>query len=191
MALPTPEPTHAPSSELSHMLHQVGEALGDTLRATLDGNREAARQVLRAGARRRRAVRTAQEVTAGAFAAGGAAPRRAAAAMLLVSDVDQVSRLVDHLARHVAVGGDASTLSDDEREAVLLLARFGEQRLRQLAHGPVGPDLDRDYVRCGQCLFGVLARLDAHVPCTDATTGCCAAMTASILQASRHATIAA
>ena len=108
-----------------------------------------------------------------------------------MSDIDRVSRLVDHLARHVAVGGDAASLSDDERQAVLLLARYGEERLRQLAHGPVGPGLDSGYIRCGQCLFDVLACLETHAPRTDATGACCAAMTASILQASRHATIAA
>jgi len=37
----------------------------------------------------------------------------------------------------------------------------------------------------------VLACLDTHARRTDATTGCCVATTASILQASRHATIAA
>lgn len=191
MPLPTSEPVDARPGDVAHLLHQVGVALGNTLRATLDGDRVAARQVLRASARRRPALRTAQEAAAGEFAAGGAAPRRSAAALLLVSDVQQVSQLVDHLARQVAVGGDASTLSDDEREAIQRLATYGEERLRQLAHGPVGPELDRDYLQCGQRLFDVLACLDTHVPRSDATTGCCAAMTASILQASRHATMAA
>lgn len=175
------------------LLDAVASSIGAVVRAVLDDDRDTARQILRDGARRQALVEAAQHRTL-QLIVGSADRRTAAQSLLLVSDVARASRLVDDLARLVLMGRAAGEVSDSRREALLLVARFGEERFHQLADGVGGPGLDREFVRCGQCLLAAAERLDGLDAAGRAGTPvvpCCAALATTVLQASRHALRAA
>lgn len=193
--LPSRASTSGPSDPAHDLMEAVAAALGDVVRASLDHDRDAARRVLRDGARRHALVAAAEQ-RARREVVGSAVRRRAAThELLLVADVARASRLVDHLARLVLLGrGGHERLGVTHTEALVLLARFGSERLHQLAEGPRGPGLDREFVRCGRCLVDAADRLDHAVPgrrTDDPAVACCAALAHAVLQASRHALHAA
>jgi hypothetical protein len=184
--------THEPDPQ-QQLLDTLATALGDVVRASLDADREAARRVLRRGGRR--TLVAAAEVQARRDIVGSAGRRQAAThRLLLVADAARASRLVDHLARLVLTGRVDGGIAAAHTEALVMLARFGEERLHQLAEGPVGPGLDRQFVRCGRCLVDAADRLDHAVPGRrdeSPAVACCAALAHTVLQAPRHALRAA
>ncbi|MDO9457336.1 hypothetical protein [Nocardioides sp.] len=175
------------------LLDAVATSIGTVVRAVLDDDRETARRVLRDGAHRHALVGAAEDRVRRAIV-GSADRRTAAQQLLLVGDVARASRLVDDLARLVLLGRVEGGVSASRREALLLVARFGEERLHQLADGVGGPGLDREFVRCGRCLLDAAERLDTARATTrplNPAIPCCAALATSVLQASRHALRAA
>ncbi|MEO9322302.1 hypothetical protein ABFT23_02360 [Nocardioides sp. C4-1] len=189
-ALPVARPAH-PHHVL---LDAVGHAVGEVVRAVLDDDREVARRVLRDGARRHTLSAAAEQEVRRAVV-GSARRTQAAQELLVVSDVARASRLVDELARLVLVGRGEGHWTASRQEALMLLARFGEERLHQLADGVHGPGLDREFTRCGRCLLDAADRLGSATAVDrgsyQPTLTCCAALATSVLQASRHALRAA
>lgn len=107
---------------------------------------------------------------------------------MLVADVAWASRQVDDLARLVLLGRVERAVPESRREPLLLLARFGAERLHQLVDGMTAAP-DREYERCGACLSDATERLDADVVgrAHHPALPCCAALGTTILQASRNA----
>ena len=183
-----------PADPHHQLLDSLATALGDIVRASIDADRDAARRVLRDGAHRHTLV-AAAELQARRDIVGSVVRRQAAThRLLLVADAARASRLVDHLARLVLTGRVDGGIGVAHTEALVLLARFGEERLHQLADGPTGPALDREFVRCGRCLIDAADRLDHARPGhrgESPAVACCAALAHTVLQASRHALRAA
>lgn len=191
---PVPCPVPCPVPPHRELLDSLATALGDVVRASLDVDRDAARRVLHDGARRHALVAAAQEQARREIVGSAVTRRTATQRLLLVSDVARACRLVDHLARLVLTRRLDAGWGVAHAEALVLLARFGEERLHQLAEAPAGPGLDREFVRCGLCLLDAAERLAHPTPGgrSDApAVACCAALVDTVLQASRHALRAA
>ncbi len=192
MTLLVPAPRLVPPHQ--ELLDALATALGDVVRASLDLDRDAARRVLRDGGHRQALVTAAQEQARREIVGSTLARRPAAQRLLLVADVARACRLVDHLARLVLTGCLDTGWGVAHTEALVLLARFGEERLHQLAAAPAGPGLDREFVRCGHCLLDAAERLATSRPGSRSdgpALACCAALVDTVLQASRHALRAA
>lgn len=171
-------------TDLHDLLTSTTRAFEKTLHAVLDGDKPAARQVLRgsAGRRRTRAVVIDRIRTQ---------PRAAMPRLLdelqFVADLGMVGDLIDQLARHVVGGGDTVPLSPARRMEVTVLLDAGARRLRQLDDALV-PGLEPDYRSCGNALREVAVRASTD---RSATLALCAALAAALIHASRHASRAA
>ncbi len=172
-------------AEIDHLLRTTSEAFRAALHAVLDGDKQAARDVLHRSAGRRALVTAARDTLTGR--AWVPAPQLANE-LQFVADIGRVGELVDQLARQVVAGVEHEPLSPTRRLEVSVLLDAGTRRLRQLADGPIGPGLDPEYRGCGCALFEVADR-GAHD--RSSTMARCSALAATLLQASRHAARAA
>lgn len=173
------------------LLDAVAEAVGAAVRCVLDGDRLAARRVLRDGARRHRLVLAAQD-RARRTIIGSSQRQRGVDDLQLLGDVARISRLVDDLARTVLTGtDDAEHPTRGRRDAMLLVGRFGEEQLHHLTArtGPTG--LDHESARCAECLLEAADRLGAPTPFEHGQSPrevrVCADLATAVLQATRHA----
>ncbi|WP_122816263.1 hypothetical protein [Nocardioides pantholopis] len=172
-------------SDLHCLLSSTTRAFEKTLRAVLDGDKPAARQVLRGSAGRRRARAAASD----AVRTKVWVPVPLLVEQLqFVADLGRVGDLVDQLARHVVGGGDSTPLSPARRMEVTVLLDAGRRRLRQLDDGPVAAGLEPGYRSCGDDIREVAHRCSRD---RSATLALCSALAATLLHASRHATRAA
>lgn len=171
-------------AEIDELLRTTDDAFRATLHAALDGDTEAAREVLRASAGRRRQVAMAQEALRGRRWVP--APQMASE-LQYVADIADVGDLLDALARRV-VAGRGGHLSPVQRMEVSVLLDAGTRRIRQLRERPAGPGLDPAYRGCGCALFEVADRAGRD---RSMTVVLCADLAAALLQASRHAARAA
>ncbi len=171
-------------AEIDDLLRTTDDAFCATLHAVLDGDREAARTVLRGSAVRRSQVTAAQEALRARRWVPGP---QLASELQYVADVAHVGDLLDALARR-AVAGRPGHLSPVQRMEVSVLLDAGSRRIRQLRERPAGPGLDPAYRGCGCALFEVA---DRAVRDRSVTIVLCADLAAALLQASRHAARAA
>jgi hypothetical protein len=175
------------------LLDAVAEAVGAAVRCVLDGDRLAARRVLRDGARRHSLLLAAQD-RARRTIVGSTQRQRGVDDLQLLGDVARINRLVDDLARTVLAGAAGSDEtghpSQARREAMLLVGRFGEEQLHHLTDGPHAA-LDHESARCSRCLLEAADRLGAPTPFEHGQSPrevrVCADLATAVLQATRHA----
>jgi len=171
--------------DLHDLLSSTTRAFEKTLHAVLDGDKPAARQVLRGSPGRRRA----RAVVTDLVRAQPHVPMpRLLDELQFVADLGRVGDLVDLLARHVVGGGDTVPLTPARRMEVTVLLDAGARRLRQLRDGALGPDLAPGYRSCGNALREVAVRGSGD---RSATLTLCSALAVALGQASRHASRAA
>jgi hypothetical protein len=185
---------HRPADAVAALLELTAEAWTDALDAVVHHDRVAARRVL-AGARERRAAAVHARVEAQARLAEArivlTARRlvRTVNTVQLVCDVERLEQLIVVAARRVLSG--RAHLASDLRPDVAILCREGARRLHDLAdHACQGAG----YLDCGRQLREVLENLARHARSprrSDGAAELCAALTSSVLEASRHASRAA
>lgn len=172
-------------AEVDSLIRATDEAFRTTLHAVLDGDREAARQVLHGSAGRRRLVAGAQETLR---ARAWVPAPQVGHEVRFVAEIGHLGGLVDRLARHVVAGGDPTRLSPSRRMEVAVLLDAGERRFRQLGDGAVAGGLDPAYRGCTASLFAVADRASRD---RSTTIVLCGALAAGLLQAARFAATAA
>lgn len=192
----------APADRLAPLLLDLADTLDEALGAVLDDDGTRARRLLRSGRRRRACLAHATTIAGLGLPSGTSRERRASTdRVLLAADLQRLERVLEQLARTV-VGGGAAEVDTGTRTALERLRHCGTQRLRNLALHPCGPTMTRDHHRCGQELLDLLGVLDppSGLPGgpSSASSGEChalrltaAALSATLLDASRHAARAA
>lgn len=184
------------ATPLQAVLRLTARAWSETLIALAEGDRAAARAVLRGDRLRRRAVREAHDAASVRLSAERRAAQRlvsASCAVHLVADTARIERLLVHLARHVVAGEQLPATIDVEQ--VRHLADLGERRLRRLSERIGGVNLLAEPTDRGEliALFDELVEIAHRTPAGSRSNICgiCAALAGSLLEASRHAARAA
>ncbi|GAA4687240.1 hypothetical protein [Nocardioides nanhaiensis] len=176
------------------VLLALARAFDDAVAAALAGDVAGARAVLRTGRRRRARLGRATTIAGLGLPAGTSRQRRATTdRVLLAGDLQRLEVVLEQLAR-VVVAGDAADPDGDTRAALERLRACGVERLHHLATRPCGPSMTRDHHRCGQTLLGLLGAFDTPSPepgDDEPLRRTAAALTATLLDASRHAARAA
>jgi hypothetical protein len=173
-------------ADLNRLLRCTTEAFQTVLRAVLDADRHAAREVLHGSAHRRALVEQTMHARAGH---PWAPPPQVASELQFVSDIGEVGRLVDDLARQTAAAEDRELrLTPGQQMEVAVLLDAGSRRLRRLTDGLLGPGLSADDRGCGSALFEVA---DHEALDRAEVVVLCAALATTLLQATRHAARAA
>lgn len=172
-----------PDSE--ELLRSTTRTFEKVLRAVLDGDKAAARQVLRGSSGRRKAEAAVSDLVR----ANESVPMRHRMSELqFVADIGHVGDLLDQLARHVIGGGDSIPLDPARRKEITGLLDAGSCRLRQLTIGPHCSGTESRYLICGSSLREVATRGSRD---RSATLALCSALASTLLKASCHAARAA
>jgi hypothetical protein len=171
------------SADLDRLITSIRDAFATVVRAVIDADVPAAREVLRGSVNRRHLLAATQATIRARRSFPGPHLENE---LEYVADLGQVGRLVDDLARLIVQGEPRPTPTQQMELAVLLDA--GSRRLTQLLDGPVGPGLDPAYRGCGGELFEVADR-SGRDSCE--LMRLCGSLAVTLLHASRHAARAA
>lgn len=181
------------TAEVDALLRHVADAFRATLHATLDGDRDGAREVADGTAGRRGLADAAHAMlTARRWVPAPQLERERA----FVDGVDRIGELVEDLAAAVADGALHALTPTAQLELTVLLD-VGDRRLRQLIDGAVTPEAHATYRGCAAALIDIAGH-SAGDPTGDpalrtagaSVTARCSLLAAALLVAGRQAAAA-